>query len=91
MAKESNQARYRAFALVGARARLEELRGEESALRAHFPELSKGSAASAAKAKRGRRAMSAAQKKAVSDRMRKYWGNRRKKAAQRQPSRPPQE
>jgi hypothetical protein len=86
VARESNQARLRTFALVGARARLEELRQEEAGLRAEFPELFRGGAAAkAAKApkearKRGRRAMSASQKKAVSDRMKKYWAERRKKA-----------
>jgi hypothetical protein len=82
VAKELNQARLRTFALVGARARLEELRKEEAQLRAQFPELFRGGAAPARKAKRGRKAMSAAQKKAVSDRMKKYWADRRKKGAQ---------
>jgi hypothetical protein len=74
--------RLRAFALIGARARLEEIRQEEASLRAEFPELFRGSAAApAAPAKRrGRRSMSPAQKKAVSERMRKYWADRRKKA-----------
>ena len=80
MAKELNQARLRAFALVGARARLEELRKEEAQLKSVFPELFKGGAAKAPRAKRGRKSMSAAQKKAVSDRMKKYWADRKKKA-----------
>jgi hypothetical protein len=80
VARETNLARLRAFALVGARARLEELRKEEAALKAEFPELFRGSAPAPKKQtrKRGRRAMSAAQKKAVSDRMKKYWADRRK-------------
>lgn len=82
MAKDTNLSRLRAFALVGARARLDEIRKEEASLRAEFPELSRGGAAApkAARKKRGRKAMSAAQKKAVSERMRKYWADRRKKA-----------
>ena len=80
MAKVTNQARLRAFALVGARARLEEIRKEEASLRAEFPELFRGGATAKAAApkKRGRRAMSAAQKKAVSERMKKYWAERRR-------------
>lgn len=80
MARETNLARLRAFALVGARARLDEIRKEEAALRTEFPELFRGSAAAAEPRKRGRRGMSAAQKKAVSDRMKKYWAERRKKS-----------
>jgi hypothetical protein len=80
VARETNLARLRAFALVGARARLEELKKEEAALRGEFPELFRGGTGAAPKAtrKRSRRAMSAAQKKAVSDRMKKYWAERRK-------------
>ncbi len=80
MAKDSSK--FREFALVGARARLEELRKEEAALRSDFPELfrSTRTAPAAASAKRGRPAMTAAQKKAVSERMKKYWADRRKKS-----------
>jgi hypothetical protein len=82
VAKELNQARLREFALVGALARLEELRKEEAQLRAQFPELFRGRAAPARKAaKRTRKPMSAAQRKAVSERMRKYWADQRKKKA----------
>jgi hypothetical protein len=71
------------LARLGAKARLEELRQEEAAIRRAFPELfSKGAAAApAAKAggrRRRRRRMSAAARKAVSDRMTKYWAERRK-------------
>ena len=77
-----NQARLREFALVGARARLAELRKEEADLRAQFPELFRGGTAPARKAaKRRRKPMSAAQKKAVSERMKKYWADQRKKKA----------
>jgi hypothetical protein len=89
VAKGSSQARLREFAVVGARARLEELRREEASLRSDFPELFRGTgapqrAASSAGKKatppRRRRSMSAAERKAVSERMRKYWADRRKKA-----------
>jgi hypothetical protein len=71
--------------------RLEELQRESGMLRAAFPELFDGrapgasvergkSAAPAAKAtpKRRRRRMSAAARKAVSERMTKFWADRRK-------------
>jgi hypothetical protein len=73
---------------LGAARRLEELRREEAALRAAFPGL--GSAAAergrrqaqagngATARRRRRRKMSAAQKRAVSQRMKKYWAERRK-------------
>ena len=85
--------------MLGAQARLDELRQEEAAIRAEFPELfgrgargarggrgaRTGAAASAgagaAPASRGRRKMSAANRKAVSERMRKYWAERRKAKA----------
>lgn len=81
--------RLREFALIGARARLQELQREMAGLRDVFPELFRGrrpgarsaSAADGAPARRrGRRRMSAAERKAVSERMRRYWADRRKKA-----------
>jgi hypothetical protein len=72
------------LARLGAKARLEELRQEEAAIRRAFPDLfSRGGSrqdAPAGKAgrTRRRRKMSAAARKAVSDRMRKYWADRRK-------------
>jgi hypothetical protein len=82
----------REYAKLGAMRRLEELRQEESRIRAAFPELfrpgrrtqSAGSAAASvasdagAPRRRRRSGMSAAQRKAVSDRMKKYWAARRK-------------
>jgi hypothetical protein len=86
------------LARLGAARRLEELRQEEAAIRAAFPDLddaraprpgrrvrssgraASGAAAAAAappKAKRQYK-MSAAQKRAVSQRMKKYWAARRK-------------
>jgi hypothetical protein len=77
------------LAKLGAAARLEQLRAEEAAIRAAFPDLAgrgpRGRRAGAAAAvapvsgsRRRRPAMSAAGRKAVSERMRKYWAERRK-------------
>ena len=75
----------------GAQAVLEDLEREAAAIRRAFPGLSGGrprtsqSAAAAAGASaapaRRRPAMSAAARKAVSERMKKYWANRRKAKA----------
>ena len=80
-----NQEQLRRLARLGAVARLEQLREEETAIRAEFPELFGGRRANARAAgkdsepkARRRRAMSAAQRKEVSERMRKYWAERRK-------------
>ena len=85
-----NQEQLRRLARLGAIARLEQLRQEEAAIRAEFPELfGRGRRAGAANgeaaagtegggSRRRRRGMSAAQRKAVSERMRKYWAERRK-------------
>ena len=64
------------LARLGARARLEELRREEAAIRRAFPDLVRGSAAARPRRRRGK--MSASARKAVSDRMKKYWARRRK-------------
>ena len=72
------------LARLGAKARLEELRTEETAIRRAFPGLTGGgrgrraAATADAAPKRRRRGMSAAAKKAVSVRMKKYWATRRK-------------
>ena len=82
MARDINQARLRSFALVGARARLEELQKEVAQLRADFPELARAARAAVVtttRTRRRRKPMTAAQRKAVSDRMSKYWAERRKK------------
>jgi hypothetical protein len=83
-----NDDQLRRLARLGAIARLEQLRSEEAAIRAEFPELfgrgaqgaakGRGRAAAAERRKRSRRKMSAAARKAVSERMRKYWAERRK-------------
>lgn len=83
-----NTEELRRLARLGAIARLEQLRHEEAAIRSEFPELfgrgrrggtrGAGKAAERTGRRRGRRRMSAAARKAVSDRMRKYWADRRK-------------
>ena len=80
VAKKIADSELRSFALVGARARLAALQAEVASLLATFPELrgGKDAASSAGSQKPGRkRPMSAAEKKAVSERMRKYWADRR--------------
>ena len=84
-----NRDQLQRLARLGAQARLEELRREEAAIRAAFPDLfggrgrTRGSAAptAAGGGRRRRRGMSAAARKAVSERMRKYWAERRKAKA----------
>ena len=79
-----NTEQLRRLARLGAIARLEQLKQEESAIRAEFPELfgrgRRAAVADVAKPgrRRGRRKMSPAARKAVSERMRKYWAERRK-------------
>lgn len=84
-----NQEQLRRLARLGAVARLEQLRQEETAIRAEFPELfgrgrqrQRNNDAAAAepprRRRRRRKPMSAAARKAVSERMRKYWAERRK-------------
>ena len=72
------------LARLGAKSRLDELRREEAAIRRAFPDLfgRGGQVARAGRAGRRRRSnMSAAARKAVSERMKKYWADRRKKKA----------
>ena len=84
-----SQEQLRRLARLGAMARLEQLRQEEAAIRAEFPDLfgrhgKKSQDAGHAGGGAGRRrraAMSAAGRKAVSERMRKYWAERRKAKA----------
>ncbi len=100
-----NPDQIRRLARLGAVSRLEQLREEEAAIRAEFPELfgrgrreaetaagrGRGRRRAAAVAtvaagrgaarRRGRKPMSAAARKAVSERMRKYWADRRKAKA----------
>jgi hypothetical protein len=79
-----NTEQLRRLARLGAIARLEQLKQEEAAIRAEFPELfGRGRRAAVTDVvkpgrRRGRRKMSSAARKAVSERMRKYWAERRK-------------
>ena len=78
-----NTEQLRRLARLGAIARLEQLKQEEADIRAEFPELfgrgRRAAVADAAKpGRRRRRKMSSAARKAVSERMRKYWADRRK-------------
>ena len=82
-----NQEQLQRLARLGAQARLDELRREEAAIRAAFPDLfggrgrgrgRKARATATAGQPRRRRGMSAAARKAVSERMRRYWAERRK-------------
>ena len=86
MAKTIGDSTLREFALVGARAKLTALEAEIAALVRTFPELRRGRSAgkatapAAAGSKRGRKKpMSSAERRAVSERMRKYWAERRAK------------
>ena len=85
-----NREQLRRLARLGAIARLAQLREEEAAIRAEFPELfgraqravgKAEASAPAAVPSRRRPRMSAAARKAVSERMRKYWAERRKAKA----------
>ena len=79
-----NTEQLRRLARLGAIARLEQLKQEEAAIRAEFPELfgrgRRAVVADVAKPgrRRRRRTMSSAARKAVSERMRKYWAERRR-------------
>jgi hypothetical protein len=69
------------YARRGAQARVEELNQELAAIYRAFPGLRRGGASAApasAGAARRRKPMSAAQKREVSRRMKKYWADRRK-------------
>jgi len=90
MAKELTQVELKRLARLGAQARLEQLDAERRAILRAFPGLSlavaregqAGPAAGAAPKKkaRKRRKMTAAEKKAVSERMKKFWAARKQKA-----------
>lgn len=69
------------YARRGAQARVEELTQELAAIYRAFPGLRRGGASAvpaSAGATRRRKPMSAAQKRDVSRRMKKYWADRRK-------------
>ena len=68
------------LARLGAKARLDELRREEAAIRRAFPDLlgSGRPAAGRGTAARRRKPMSDAARKEVSERMKRYWAARNK-------------
>jgi hypothetical protein len=85
VAKDLSRDDMRRFARLGALRRLEELRKEEAAIREGFPELFRRGSRPAdlavgGTATRSRKPyrMSPEAKKAVSERMKKYWAERRK-------------
>jgi hypothetical protein len=70
----------KSYARRGAEVRLAELRDEMNAIHAAFPDLRDGRSETgkgAVQRRRRRRGMSAAQRKAVGVRMKKYWAARR--------------
>ena len=77
-----NTEQLRRLARLGAIARLEQLKQEEADIRAEFPELfgrgRRAAGVEVAQPGRRRKKMSSAARKAVSERMRKYWAARRK-------------
>ena len=86
MAVSLNRREMHRLARVGAQARLVELERERALILRAFPGLERGlpggsPETKAASRPRRRRGMSAAQRKAVSLRMRKYWAARRKDKA----------
>ena len=79
------------LARIGARARLMELRLEEAAIRRAFPDLFRAGRSQAtaanrigvpARRRRGSSRMSAEARKAISERMKKYWAEWRRKNAE---------
>ena len=86
---EFDRAQLRQWAVRGAEQRLQEIASEAAAIHQAFPELRDrgirrvvtATVVTAARGRRrGRANMSAAQRKAVSERMRKYWAARRESA-----------
>jgi hypothetical protein len=81
--KKVDSSELRRYALVGAQARLEAITSELAAIRQAFPELANGNVGAhrtttgGNAASRRRRTMSAAQRKAVGERMKKYWAAKR--------------
>lgn len=82
-----NADQLRRLTRLGAIARLEQLQQEVAAIRAEFPELfgrgrtadvRAADGAAGTRKRRRRRNMSAAARRAVSERMKKYWADRRK-------------
>ena len=70
----------RSYAIVGARSRVEALKREEAQLLSSFPELARGNgrAVKAPPGRKRKRTFTAAQRKAIGERMKKFWAARRK-------------
>jgi hypothetical protein len=93
MANTLSRVEVKRLALIGAQSRLDALNAEIASIVRAFPELSRGRATAAStsvgnatprKGRGGRKRnwnMSDAQKRAVSERMKKYWAGRRKEKA----------
>ena len=93
MANTLSRVEVKRLALIGAQSRLDALNAEITSIVRAFPELSRGRATAATTAvgndtpRRGRGGrkrnwnMSDSQKRAVSERMKKYWASRRKEKA----------
>jgi hypothetical protein len=85
MPRQSESSNLREYARVGARQRLTALNDERQQILALFPELRRGATVRAAdgagSGRRMRRSMSAAQRKAVGERMKAYWAKRRAQKA----------
>jgi hypothetical protein len=80
MVKGRNQDReLLELAALGARVKIAELEAQLAELRRRFPRASRDSTTATAPVVRKRRGMSAAQRKAVSLRMKKRWAEWRKK------------
>ncbi len=79
MPKQISTDQLKELARAGAEARLAELDAERATLLRAFPGLQGGRSARppAATARKGRRAMSPAERKVVSARMKAYWAARR--------------
>ncbi len=90
MPSDLKQEVLRNLAKLGAQARLDQIEMERRAILAAFPDLGRGrrrgrparseqaTEAPARKARRRKRTMNAAQRREVSERMKKYWAERRK-------------
>jgi hypothetical protein len=97
MINQSFSSDIRRYAVAGAQARLTEIAQEAEAIRRVFPELREsrgarrradvaeqepdGESGTPARGRRRRSTMTAAQRKAVGERMKKYWAKRRAKKA----------
>jgi len=86
MPNQLNTAKLRDYARAGAEAALKQLRAEIVAIERTFPELAlrkrrRAIRKSLARAESRARTMSAAARRAVSERMKRYWAERRKAKA----------